>query len=115
MKITARFYSVDDAEFAAAAIRRNGSDIFDITINERSTGAGRDGTFAPMGFFSGIGSGSTAAMPLPVYGAISDIEQPDGNHHESKSASIEIICRASEAKRVSSAIVSHGGHDIKGN
>ena len=33
MKITARFYSVDDAEFAAAAIRRNGSGIFDITIN----------------------------------------------------------------------------------
>lgn len=53
MKITARFYSVDDAEFAAAAIRRNGSGIFDITINERSTGAGRDGTFAPMGFFFG--------------------------------------------------------------
>lgn len=53
MKITARFYSVDDAEFAAAAIRRNGSGIFDITINERSTGAGRDGTFAPMGFFRG--------------------------------------------------------------
>jgi len=114
MKITAKFYSVDEAELAAAALRRNSDGIFDITINERPTGAGRDGTFAPMGFFSGIGSGSASAMPLPVYDAESGTEQTDGNHHESKSATMEVICRQSEAKRVSGAVISHGGHNLRG-
>lgn len=109
MKITAKFYSVDDAEFAAAAIRRNSDGIFDITVNERPTNARRDREFAPMGFFSSLGTGSQSAVPVPAAELTAD-----SNLHEAKDATIEIICRSSEAKRVGGAIISHGGHELRG-
>ena len=117
MKITAQFYSVDDAEFAAAALRRNSDGIFDITVNESLTNPHRDHDFAPIGFFPGLGAGSASTVPLPAgnlpaYGAYDGAS--DGNIHEAKRASLEIICRPSEAKRVSSALISHGGHELKG-
>lgn len=109
MKISAKFYDLDDAEFAAAALRRNAEGIFDITIKESPTNAHRDGEFAPPGFYMSMSAGTSVSMPVPY---ITD-EQTVGAD-EPKSASMEIICRPSAAKRVSGIIISKGGHDIKG-
>lgn len=113
MKITAHFYSSDDAEFAAAALRRNMDGIFDISIKEKPTRAHRDGVFAPMGFFNSLGMGSTSSLPVPAYGG-KDVVTADMGEAESKSAVVDVICRTSCAKRVSGILLNRGGHDLKG-
>ena len=109
MKITADFYSLDDAEFAAAAIRRNTDGIYDINITEKRINPHRDGSFAPMGFISGLSTGYSSAVPVPAV-------QPaaDNSYSDPKSASIEIICRPSSARRVSAALISRNAHNIRG-
>lgn len=110
MKISAKFYDLDDAEFAAAALRRNAEGIYDITIKERPTGAHRDGEFASPGFYMSLSSGSAVSMPVPY---ITD-EQTSQIEDNPKSATMEIICRPSAAKRVSGILISKGGHDLTG-
>ena len=87
MRITAQFDSVDDAEFAASAVRSLGAGIFDVSLTERRQKIHRDGSFAPMGFFT--------------------------TESVSVSAAVDIICRPSDAKKVVSALMNRGGHDIK--
>ena len=111
MRITARFNTADEAEFAAAALRRSGEGIFDVTIREKPTGARRENDFAPMGFFTNISTGSTAGVPVPVYGGSNDASVWDDSP---KSAVVDVICRQSVSKRVSSILLSGGGHDLRG-
>lgn len=108
MRISAQFDSVDSAEFAAAAIRNLGDGIFDVSLTEHRKKVHRDGDFAPMGFFTNLNTGSF--QPLTPYTGGAFIENA---RTESVSAAIDIICRPSDAKRVASAIMSRGGHDIK--
>lgn len=113
MRITAQFYSVDDAEFAAAALRRNTDGVFDVAIREKPTGARRDGDFAPMGFFTNISTGNASGVPVPVFGDLSAGRGDDTD--VPKSAVVDVICRPSSAKLVSGILLNKGGHDLKAN
>ncbi|MGN0638611.1 MAG: hypothetical protein ACI4J0_09600 [Huintestinicola sp.] len=108
MRITAQFDSVDSAEFAALAVRGLGEGIFDVSLTERRKKVHRDGDFAPMGFFTNLNTGTFQPL-TPVSGLVS----ADSESSESVSAAVDIICRPSDAKRVVSALMNKGGHDIK--
>ncbi len=107
MKITAKFDSVDSAEFAAMAVRRLGEGVFDVSLSENRRKVHRDGDFAPMGLFTNLNTGTL--QPLGVVGNISE----NSNTGVSASATVDIICRPSEAKKVVSLLMNGGGHDIK--
>ncbi|MCI7767279.1 MAG: hypothetical protein MSJ26_04765 [Oscillospiraceae bacterium] len=109
MRITAQFDTVDDAEFAAAAIKSLGEGVFDVSLTEHRKKVHRDGDFAPMGFFTNLSTGSFQ----PMTPALSDVSYSDNSSGESVSAAVDVICRPSEARRVASAIMNRGGHDIK--
>ena len=109
MRITAQFDTVDDAEFAAAAIKSLGEGVFDVSLTEHRKKVHRDGDFVPMGFFTNLNTGSFQ----PLTPALSDVSLSDDSFGESVSAAVDIICRPSEARRVASAIMNRGGHDIK--
>lgn len=123
MRITAQFYSADDADFAAAALRRETDGVFDVAVREKRVDPHRDGNFAPMGFFTNINTGAASSVPVaiggtsaessavPVYGMGDDAVKiyPD----EPKSATVDVICRQSAAKKVSSILISKGGHNIR--
>ena len=109
MRITAQFDSVDDAEFAASAIKSLGEGVFDVSLTEHRKKVHRDRDFAPMGFFTNLNTGSLQPLTPGLTGNVSS-EVSSG---ESVSAAVDIICRPSEARRVASAIMNRGGHDIK--
>lgn len=125
MRITAQFYSADDADFAAAALRRETDGVFDVAVRERSTAPHRGENIAPIGFFTNINAGSTSSVPMsvngisagastmPVYGMGDDAVRiyPE----EPRSATVDVICRQSAAKKVSGILVSRGGHNIRTN
>lgn len=113
MIITARFFSSDDAEFAAATIRKNTDGIASVRICENPTGAHRDRDFAPIGFFSNMTSGNAPGIPVPLFEFYSDEVEYDPP--EPKAATLEIVCRPSEARRVSSVLINKGGHDLRGD
>lgn len=106
MKITAEFETVDDAEFAAAAVRHLGDGIFSVNIREIPTNARRDGDFAPVAFFTNLNTGTAVSMPIATGGVTSDV------NYIGKSAVLEVICRPSETKKVVSAVVSRGGRSV---
>ena len=108
MRITAQFDSVDSAEFAASSVRSLGEGVFDVALTERRKKVHRDGNFAPMGFFSNLNTSNFQPV-APLSGIVpADIESS-----ESVSAAVDIICRPSDAKKVVSALMNRGGHDIK--
>ncbi len=108
MRITAQFDSVDDAEFAASAVRSLGAGIFDVSLTERRQKVHRDGSFAPMGFFTNLNTSSFQPVT-----SLADIAVTDTTESVSVSAAVDIICRPSDAKKVVSALMNRGGHDIK--
>lgn len=116
LRITANFYSSDDADFAAAALRRNTDGIASVSIHENPTGAHRDRDFAPIGFFTNLNTGNVPGVPVPDFEAfdVNEIGRTE-DEPEPRSASIEVICRPSAARRVRSVLVNRGGHDIKGS
>lgn len=108
MRITAQFDSVDDAEFAAAAVRSLGTGIFDVSLTERRQKVHRDGSFAPMGFFTNLNTSSFQPVT-----PLADMAVTDTTDSVSVSAAVDIICRPSDAKKAVSALMNRGGHDIK--
>lgn len=108
MRITAQFDSVDDAEFAASAVRSLGAGIFDVSLTERRQKVHRDSSFAPMGFFTNLNTSSFQPVT-----PLADIAVTDTAESVSVSAAVDIICRPSDAKKVVSALMNRGGHDIK--
>ncbi len=111
MRITAQFYTVDEAELAAAELRRHTDGIFDAAIREKPTNVHRDNDFAPMGFFTNLNTGSTSGVPVPVFNDPADAYYTNA---KTTAAVVDVICRASSARTVSSILRSRGGHDIKG-
>lgn len=106
MRITARFDSVDAAEFAAAAVRHR-PDVFDAAVREISSERNHS-NIRPLGFFTNMSTGAASGLPLPVLEAHDDI-----SYIPPKKASVDIICRMSAASQVAAALRNHGGHDIK--
>lgn len=113
MKISAHFYTVDEAEAAAAALKADPRGVFDITVNENTASVGgrhenvRD--TAPMGMITQMNSGGmSAAMTIPLVNASNEAPLPSGG------AEVEIICRASESRRVSGILINRGGHALRG-
>lgn len=122
MRISSHFSTVDDAEFAAAAIRRNMDGIFDISITENPTNAHRDTAVSPMGIMNpmGVSSGMAGAPVSPAYNisgtigkAYSEAYSEKNYFDNSKSAELNVICRKASASRVSGVIRSKGGYNLK--
>lgn len=106
MRITARFDSVDAAEFAAAAVRHR-PDVFDAAVREVSTER-RNDNIRPLGFYTNMSTGAASGLPLPVFESHDDV-----SYVPIKKASVDIICRMSAASQVAAALRNHGGHDIR--
>ncbi len=113
MRITAEFYTADEAEFAAAALRQITDGVFDIAIREHSDEHHEKHSSSPagpIGFFANINTGSMTGVPVPYYNVSEPVNIPDIK----KNAVIDVICRPSAAHRVYSVLVAKGGHRIKG-
>lgn len=110
MKITAEFESVDFADIAAAAVRKSISKMTEVKITP-SVSMNRDiNPYPPIISnlnFNTVGPNYT--VPL----AVSDI-MDNGSHvsNNISKAYMEVICRQEEAKKVSQAIIGHGGRNI---
>ncbi|MCM1577885.1 MAG: hypothetical protein NC078_03700 [Ruminococcus sp.] len=110
MIITAKFYTPDEAEAAAAALGMNREGIFDISLDlppVRSNNA----VTTPIGFFTNMSVGGVTGIPLTMYAppADRDIREP-----RPSTSSVQVICRPGEAKRVASLLRSKGGHQVRG-
>lgn len=111
MIIKANFYTADEAEAAAAALRQNPEGIFDVTLDlPRAENAGEMKT--PIGFFTNMSVGGVTGVPLTMYSGYNNGEESTREPHPGK-ASVQVICRPSAAKRVASALRSSGGQDIR--
>ena len=110
MRITARFDSVDEAEFAASALRMNPG-VFDATVREIKKDNENHSSKAPIGFFTNVNTAGALGLPVPYYGT----DSSDNNYSTEKTALVDVICRPSAAQNVSSTLLSKGGHDLKGS
>ena len=111
MRITARFDTVDEAEFAASALRMNPG-VFDATVRELKRDNGSNNSpKAPIGFFTNVNTAGALGLPVPFYGT----DSSDKNNSTEKTAIVDVICRSSSAQNVSSTLLSKGGHDLKGS
>lgn len=125
MRITAQFYSTDDAEFAASALRREADGIFDVTVREKGGRQAHREDIAPMGFFTSINAGTASSVPmavnglspenspLPVYGMGDDAVTVFPSN--TVPAELDVICRQSAAKKVSGMLINRGGHNLRVN
>lgn len=112
MIIKANFYTADEAEAAAAALRQNPEGIFDVALDlpRAENAAGEMKT--PIGFFTNMSVGGVTGVPLTMYSGYNNGEDSTREPHPGK-ATVQVICRPSAAKRVASALRSCGGQGIR--
>lgn len=109
MKIHADFYNVDDAERAAAALRASDYGIFDITVTDNAAESvnGNNADHKPYSMFTSLnGTTASTSFPVPNYSSDSNFE------NTRKGASIDVICRSIEGKRVRGVLINRGGHNL---
>ncbi|MGN0666797.1 MAG: hypothetical protein ACI4KF_09765 [Huintestinicola sp.] len=106
MRITAHFYTTDEAERAASAIRNDLSGVFDVTINSRTEVNSSDNKYI---FGALPGTLGERSIPVPLVGL------SDGRPATDNGADVEVICRASESKRISGILINRGGHELRGS
>ncbi len=100
MRIHADFYSVDDADRAAAALQAANEGIFDISITDTSsTETDRSYTV----YASANGTAMSSILPAGGNTA---------SHSVGNGASIDVICRSIEGRRIRGVLINRGGHNI---
>ncbi len=111
MIITAKFFTPDEAEAAASALRMNHEGIFDISLDLPPT-RNKNEIPTPIGFFTNMSVGGVTGVPLTMY---SPPAERDTREPRPTTSSIQVICRPGEAKRIMGIIRSKGGHQLRGS
>ncbi len=113
MKFTAEFDSVNSADMAAAAIRKNISSFSDIRVIE---GNSRKKLADKVNFMM-FGAYNGSQIYPPVYSSriLSD-DFTENNETDLRSrVTLEVVCRSEDKKNVSRLIVGYGGRDLNIN
>ncbi|MCD7731303.1 MAG: hypothetical protein LUI05_07400 [Oscillospiraceae bacterium] len=111
MKITAEFDSINSADIAAAAIRKQISPFSDISTSEINSHKKQniDGNILLFGNYNmPCGSYNTYSMPI-----ITGDDNPFNETDLRSAASLEVVCRREDEINVSGIIINHGGYKIK--
>ena len=120
MRITAKFYSCDEAELAARSLRRECDGISDIILRQKRSFE-ETAHSAPLGFYINLSAGGYSFVPAsvngltpensapPVYGAK---ENYSPSSYDSGECTLEIICREESRKGISAILIGRGGHAL---
>lgn len=114
MKFTAEFDSVNSADLAAAAIRQNISSFYDISVTENRSRKSYTANKNLHSFSSYNPSVSQYIFSFPVStdGIYSNTIE-DMNETELRSdATLQVICRGNDRKKISAIIIGYGGREI---
>lgn len=108
MIVKAKFYTPDEAEAAAAALRQNPEGIFDISLDLPAPANTPGDMKTPIGFFTNMSVGGVTGVPLSMY------TPAEGTTAEPppRTSTVQVICRPGAAKRIASALRSRGGHEL---
>lgn len=108
MKIRAEFYTADECDAAAGAVRDRVPGVFDIAIHDRISPSERtDETDFGTVYAAYNTVGNAPAYPVPLYGVSAGRYAPRGKY------SAEFVCRESDAGNISHILVNRGGHNIR--
>ena len=108
MKIRAEFYTADECDAAAGAVRDKVPGVYDIALRDCiSADAARGETDYGTVYAAYNNVGGTPSYSFPLYGAAAARYAPRGRY------SAEFVCRESDAKNISHILVNRGGHNIR--
>ena len=110
MKYSAEFDSVNTAEIAAAAIKKQISPFSDINIKpNKEIGNNDNNSLIIFGNYNPSSATPPYAAVNTVY-AINDASEQENN--DDSGAVLEIQCRSEDAKSVSRLLIGYGGRNI---
>lgn len=115
MRLTAVFDSVNSADLAAAAIRKNISSFHDISINEarnNKTYTVNKEMYAFSSYNPSINQ-YTFSLPVSTRGIYSNTFEDMNETDMRTDTTMEVICHKDDRKKISGIIVGMGGREIR--
>lgn len=108
MQITAEFYTPDEADLAAGAVKSYVPDVYDTAISGISSPVRRSHnmTVAPVSAYNTMGDSPSYSTPLLRIGRHAPSDSCSGKYY------VRMICRDSDAAKISHILVNRGGHNI---
>ncbi len=113
MKITADFYTPDEAAYAAGAVKNNFPEIKDVSISGRPSDFIRNERNS---FISGYIFQNNTAYGLgggnPIYAVGRDYSANRSDNEKRGTYTASVICTKDKARDVAGILINRGGHNI---